>query len=84
MQGINMDTSQSSAWPVLPGLSTNMPIANFGAPGYQGNGGGGVGTNGDGGGQQQQPPGGTTAQSNTISGMAGLYQPLGTEEKLIK
>lgn len=84
MQGMNMDAGPSSAWPILPGLATNMPTPNFAAPGYQGSGGGGVGVNGDGGGQQQQSPGGSAVSPSTIPGMGGLYQPLGAEEKLMK
>jgi hypothetical protein len=81
MQGINMDTSQSSAWPVLPGLSTNMPMSTFGAPGYASPSSGVTGTHGDdggggGGGQSQQSSASDTTSPNTIPSMAGLYQPL--------
>lgn len=78
MQGINMDTSQSSAWPVLAGLSTNMPMTTYGYPSPSS---GVTGTHGDdggggGGGQSQQSSASDTTSPNTIPSMAGLYQPL--------
>lgn len=74
MQGISMDTGQS-AWPVLPGLPTNIP--NFAAPS---SGGGGAGVSGDGGRNQQQSPGADAVSPGTIP----VYQPLGTGEKSIR
>lgn len=86
MQGINMDTSQSSAWPVLAGLSTNAPMANFAAPVYPSAGGGAAGASRDGGRgqQQQQSPNADAVSPNTIPGMAGMYQSLGVDGKPVR